>query len=84
VHFFFDDHDFDSGAIGSVLFDESEVQLIKTLTAAMDRVIGSGRSSISDRDALGHPAWSQVEDAAREALGVLQTRGVPRFEEGSP
>jgi hypothetical protein len=81
VHFFFDDHEFDQSAIGQSLFDQIEVDTVLAVVMAVDRVAGSRSTQISSQEALNHPAWPDVEQAAQRAFQYLRKRGAPFFEE---
>ena len=81
LHFFFDDHEFNSAEIGLSLFDDIEVDTVLAVTIALDRVAGPGRKQISNQDALNHRDWLEVERAALRAFDYLRKRGEPKFEE---
>lgn len=84
VHFFFDDHDFDLSEIGCSLFDEAEVRVVAVVLDAITQVIGPGKALASNREILSHPAWPQVEQAARDALDRLLTCDAPINQETNP
>ncbi|MBX3480225.1 MAG: hypothetical protein KF842_07485 [Caulobacter sp.] len=72
-HFFFDDHDFDAGDIGYVLFDEREVTAVKAVKRALEHILETNRDG-GDAYFLGHPEWSKVASAAAAAHALLTDR----------
>jgi hypothetical protein len=76
MHFFFDDHDFDNGAIGWSLFDDREVRAIDSLKVAIESVFLSDRGG-DDAAYLSSPLWQAVVHAAREAHALFGEKGHP-------
>jgi hypothetical protein len=70
-HFFFDDHDFDSQAVGCSLLNAEELRTIEAvklaLAAILDEVGDAG-----DDDFVCHPLWAEVRRAAAIASARLQ------------
>ena len=62
-HFFFDDHQFDEGAIGVWLFDRQEVEAIAKVTDLLDAILNDPANPRSsdyfedNRYFLTHPKW---------------------------
>jgi hypothetical protein len=65
-HFFFDDNDFDDGAIGDTLTGAMEVRLIGALKDALGAVLDAAGDA-DDSHFVTHPLWSRVRQAATAA-----------------
>lgn len=65
-HFFFDDNDFDEGAIGATLLNEAEVEAIKSVKAKLDAILNIVGDK-GDDVFVEHPLWPEVSAAASNA-----------------
>jgi hypothetical protein len=73
-HFFFDDNDFDDGAIGETLLNELEVAGITDVRIALKSIladVGDG----NDAAFTEHASWRVVREAASNALLRLGAPG---------
>jgi hypothetical protein len=77
-HFFFDDHDFDDGDVGSALFDEGEVRIIAAVKDSLDAILETNRNG-DDAYFLGHPLWPKVVAAAEIAYDHLPQHGIANW-----
>ncbi|MEM6386386.1 MAG: hypothetical protein AAF718_09145 [Pseudomonadota bacterium] len=59
-------------AVGVFLLDETEAAFIADLVQKLDAVLTSKGTSLSDKDAVGLPAWENVAHAAQKALDTLE------------
>ncbi|MBB6228936.1 hypothetical protein FHS79_003130 [Polymorphobacter multimanifer] len=65
-HFFFDDNDFDEGAVGVSLLSEVEVRGVAGVKQALEQVLAAVGDA--DDDAfVGHPLWAGVRQAVEAA-----------------
>jgi len=76
-HFFFDDNDFDDGAVGWSLLDPSEAGLIEAVKQPLRRIL-SEHPNGDDQAFARHSSWSEVRSAAATALAHIRSGGAPR------
>lgn len=79
-HFFFDDHDFDAGAIGYSLFDDHEVTLIAGVKNGLQAILETNKDG-DDAYFLAHPLWPDVVIAAEAAYSHLARSGTAEWVE---
>jgi hypothetical protein len=72
-HFFFDDNEFNEGAIGATLLNRAEVEAIATLKAKLDAIL-SIVGNRGDDVFVEHPLWPKVSAAASHAFMQLTRR----------
>ncbi|MCA1368873.1 hypothetical protein I6F15_15905 [Bradyrhizobium sp. BRP14] len=83
VHFLYDDTRLASdpeSTIGAFLYDQNEVQGIRSIIAAIDQVFETYGLELSDAEYLEKPEWMQVVDAAAKALPLFESNGVGSFD----
>ena len=59
-------------AIGIFLKDENEVQMIKTVVVALERVFDALGTNATDEEYISSREWSEVIKAAAYALEVIK------------
>lgn len=72
-HFFFDDNDFDEGAIGESLTGPEEIASIDGVKSLLDAML----SDLPDGDGsafVNHALWPRLREQAREALNLFGSR----------
>lgn len=77
-HFFFDDHDFDHGAIGITLLNENEVRLVGAVKDALEAILVEVGDA-GDDDFVLHAVWPEVRSAAALAKCEIARTPVSSF-----
>lgn len=75
VHFLYDDAGLaedPEGAIGLFVKDEQEVQLIKTVVHALERVFNALGTNATDEEYINSPEWAGVLKTASQAWQVMK------------
>ncbi|OYZ14169.1 MAG: hypothetical protein B7Y35_10285 [Sphingomonadales bacterium 28-64-96] len=72
-HFFFDDHDFDSSAVGRMLFNQAEVQSVESVKLSLEAIL-EVVGDAEDNDFVSHPLWANVRRTAAAASGLLKQK----------
>lgn len=73
-HFFFDDNDFDDGAIGECLLDVEEAKTISEVKALLDAMLVDLAMG-DDAAFVTHHLWPRLRTKAQEAQSALEARG---------
>ena len=76
IHFLFDDTslaDEPEKLIGYILANQKEVELIRGVTAALDKLLFELGTDKSDAEYLCSPGWNEVIEAAKKAYEGIKT-----------
>lgn len=80
VHFLYDDSTLaedPEGAIGLFVKDQHEVQLIKAVVSALERVFDALGMEATDEQYISSPEWSEVLRTAFEAWQAMSGKQLP-------
>lgn len=72
-HFFFDDNDFDEGAIGESLLDAKEAKAIDEVKALLDGMLVDLPKG-DDAAFVSHRLWPRLQTKAQAAQSVFEAR----------
>jgi len=72
-HFFFDDNDFDEGAIGEILLDAKEVKALDEVKALLDAMLVD-LSKEDDPAFVSHHLWPRLRTKAQAAQSAFEAR----------
>jgi hypothetical protein len=83
IHFLYDDTDLasdPSSTVGYYLYDDNEVQAIRSIVSAIEVVFEKYGLELTDAEYIEKPEWMQVVKAASKALPIFEANGVGSFE----
>ncbi len=83
VHFLYDDTDLandPSSTVGYYLYDDDEVQAIRSIVSAIEVVFERYGLELTDAEYIEKPEWMQVVEAASKALPIFEANGVGSLE----
>ena len=72
IHFFFDDHDFDTANVWATVNAATEVEAVGAVKLALDRLVAAHPHG-GDDDYVLDPAWREVTRAAISALACVES-----------